>query len=685
MYTCPNETKTLELELVNDLIPDCKSNADENILYSILTNNYKHNLTQSDISSKYNSEEQRYCFEGHPKWYHVSRECIYEVDQKGILQICRNGEHLQNCSDFNCQKHFKFKCPKYYCIPMGYVCDGKIDCPGGFDEINCMNHSCFQLFHCWSTSQCIFVVDVCNNVKDCVNGDDEFNCELQHSKCPKQCICLGFAVSCHYSLQNIFSIDEILQNRTYAFVIGNKFLWDFRCSLSCQMVQFLILSEFLLSDFCNSFNGFKHDFHRVITIVLSKNSITLLRMHCFALHSSILSLNVSSNMISVVEKCTFTGLDVLKVLDLSNNKLNILDAKSFYGLINMTFLKINKNPLQYIPIHLLQELNQVKLIFTDNFRLCCIKPRTDIVCNSVVRFPASCKDLISNLVINVSIWVIMLLVLILNIASIVNFINSARKQRKKNIGTFQIIVGWLNISDFTCGMYLAIIISSNIYFKGSYAINEFQWRSHIACNVASHIFTFFQISSLSAVGIMTFVRLKVVIDPFQSRFLVSSFSFKNVFSVIISISFTSVLLTNLNMFLSETKLLQSALCSIFYDPMGHMVHRISAIILSILQWTTCCGVILMYVAIYNKTRVSFAEKTSRVKKILQRKIIFKIVLITGSNIAWFIPSCIIYMFFALGYKFSGDTLLYTTIYITPVNSVVNPALTTFVDTNYNPK
>ena len=188
-----------------------------------------------------------------------------------------------------------------------------------------------------------------------------------------------------------------------------------------------------------------------------------------------------------------------------------------------------------------RELNQIKLISTDNFRLCCIKPRPDVLCNSFIRWPASCKDLISNLVISVSMWVIMLLVLILNIASITNFIKIARKQRKKKIGTFQIIVVCLNISDFACGMYLAIIISSNIHFKGSYAINELHWRSHIACNIASHIFTFFQISSLSTVGIMTFARLRVVIDPFKSKFLVFQFSFKKVLSVIISMSFTSIL------------------------------------------------------------------------------------------------------------------------------------------------
>ena len=135
------------------------------------------------------------------------------------------------------------------------------------------------------------------------------------------------------------------------------------------------------------------------------------------------------------------------------------------------------------------------------------------------------------------------------------------------------------------------------------------------------------------------------------------------------------------MFLSETKHLPSGLCSIFYDPMGHMVHRVSAIILSLLQLITCCGVIWMYVVIYNETRISFTEETSGVKKILQRKMNFKIVLITGSYIACSIPSGFIYMFFALGYKFPIDILLYTTIYITPVKSIVDPLVTQIITLN----
>ena len=302
-----------------------------------------------------------------------------------------------------------------------------------------------------------------------------------------------------------------------------NFLWDFRCLQSCQMIQFLILLDFQLSNFCNSLNSFLQDFHEVISIVLSKNSIAILRMYCFPIDSSILSLNFSNNIISVVEKCTFSGLAALKVLDLSKNKINILNKKSFYGLVNVTFLKINQNPLQFIHIHLLQEFPQIKLISTDNYRLCCIKPRSDIVCNSVIRWPASCEDLISKSAISLSMWVIMLLVIILNVVSIANCIKVAGKQRKKMKSTFQIFALFLNICDIACDIYLAIIISSTTYFKGSYAINELHWRSHFACHMASHLFTFFQLSSLSIVGFMTLARLLVVIYPFRSK--ISNFFF----------------------------------------------------------------------------------------------------------------------------------------------------------------
>ena len=93
---CPGKTKVISLKQVNDLIPDCDSNADEPILYSLLTNSSYEFPTGSAI------KDENFCFYGHPKTYSNDEKCLYEVDDNGLLQTCRNGKHLQNCKDFNC-------------------------------------------------------------------------------------------------------------------------------------------------------------------------------------------------------------------------------------------------------------------------------------------------------------------------------------------------------------------------------------------------------------------------------------------------------------------------------------------------------------------------------------------------------------------------------------------------------
>ncbi len=41
--------------------------------------------------------------------------CIFELNRQGELSPCKNGGHMQNCTNFVCHKHFK--CPEAYCIP----------------------------------------------------------------------------------------------------------------------------------------------------------------------------------------------------------------------------------------------------------------------------------------------------------------------------------------------------------------------------------------------------------------------------------------------------------------------------------------------------------------------------------------------------------------------------------------
>ncbi len=89
-----------------------------------------------------------------------------------------------------------YKCPGYYCIPWRYVCDKKIDCPGGLDERKCPRSSCPGQFKCMESDICVSRESLCDTLLDCPSRDDEEYCSLSIAICPKQCICLLFALYC---------------------------------------------------------------------------------------------------------------------------------------------------------------------------------------------------------------------------------------------------------------------------------------------------------------------------------------------------------------------------------------------------------------------------------------------------------------------------------------------------------
>ena len=116
-FNCSNSTM-IYLHLVNDLIPDCLDAKDENILLMFRVTHSKHfnySCTSMNMSE---------CYPGHPKCYHDEDKCQYALNKiTKTLTICRNGKHLENCEYMECIT--KHKCPKSYCVPYGYICDGK--------------------------------------------------------------------------------------------------------------------------------------------------------------------------------------------------------------------------------------------------------------------------------------------------------------------------------------------------------------------------------------------------------------------------------------------------------------------------------------------------------------------------------------------------------------------------------
>ncbi|XP_053387807.1 uncharacterized protein LOC123563440 [Mercenaria mercenaria] len=67
---------------------------------------------------------------------YIKTPCVFDTDGARPVDGCRSLEHLKNCEQYQCSVGY-FKCPRSFCVPYSLVCDGRIHCLDGTDEMNC--------------------------------------------------------------------------------------------------------------------------------------------------------------------------------------------------------------------------------------------------------------------------------------------------------------------------------------------------------------------------------------------------------------------------------------------------------------------------------------------------------------------------------------------------------------------
>ena len=79
---------------------------------------------------------------------------------------------------------------------------------------------------------------------------------------------------------------------------------------------------------------------------------------------------------------------------------------------------------------------------------------------------------------------------------------------------YGIFVSNLAISDFLMGVYIIIIASADVFYRGNYMMNDDVWRTGWLCTVAGVISTFSSEASVFFICLITIDRLLVVRYPF---------------------------------------------------------------------------------------------------------------------------------------------------------------------------
>ena len=282
--------------------------------------------------------------------------------------------------------------------------------------------------------------------------------------------------------------------------------------------------------------GLLNTMSNLLILDISFNRLEILETHLF-LHQDrlkLLKLNANLHMLTISSEA-FMGLLSISVLELRNLYIERLSRASFASLnldrleISETIIKhvdnyaferlyveeifLSTTKFETISLEMFKGMEHVNILVTNDFALCCIKPEflADENCLPHSDAFSSCSDLMRNQILRSFIWVVGLFGLLGNTFSLLYHLIYQRDKLKLGYGMF---VSNLAVSDFLMGIYLVIIASADMNYRGEYSMHAYSWKNSILCTLAGIFASLSSEASIIFIGLITLDRIIVVKYPF---------------------------------------------------------------------------------------------------------------------------------------------------------------------------
>ncbi len=407
----------------------------------------------------------------------------------------------------------------------------------------------------------------------------------------------------------------------------------------------------------------------MLVLDFSTNQIKLLSQNCFYNMTAMKSINISNNAILLIESFSFKDLCNVDAFDLSSNFISHLPSHFITSNCQRGALKyfsIKSNPILYISMKFLPI--PVYIVEADTFRVCCATHGD--FCLSQKAWFESCSDLLATFAMKLSMISVSLVIIMGNILSFVLHIYALHE--KPGTGTYLIICLAINCSDLCLGVYMTIIWSVDITHRGNFAIWQIVWKSHPLCYFALAVSLLFSLSSPMFLTFLSVSRIMVVISPFITRFKRKRFVVK----CLASIGLLAVLTSIYPILHCSTsgKRIATSLCTVYggYSKMLSILD-LTAILQSVLQLSGSFAIFMVYALLIYHLKVSVGIMyPTRDHKSLSKSMITQLLVLTFSNIVCWLPSSVIYIYSVFASDYPLSMLVWTTIAIMPINSVINP-------------
>ena len=256
--------------------------------------------------------------------------------------------------------------------------------------------------------------------------------------------------------------------------------------------------------------------------------------------------------------------------------------------------------------------------------------------------------------------------------------------KQTNINSESVLLISLSVSDIMCGLYLVIILSADVYYKGEYILFSNRWQHSVICKMVAIISSVYYASSPFCLSIIAFIRYLTITSLSRHPWLEYNRTFP-----IMSMWFVIIISSSLSVILKEKpgSNMDNMLGDLCIDLVfkSQTIHDTLVALIFTFNSFSVIFILICYIAI-NK---SVKETQGNIEKFISKqghgqgqKITVFAFLVTFSNIVYWLPLCIVNLLIIVGHKMPSLVIITIVGVTMSLNALLNPWLYTLTTHNF---